>query len=230
MRNTITIGQSILAANDEIARANQRELRERGVCVINVMAAPGAGKTSLILQLLEALPSEAFKGVIEGDVASSVDTEKILAAGFPAVQINTGGGCHLTAKMIQQVLPQFQFDRSGFLFIENIGNLICPCAYDLGEDLKLVISSVPEGDDKPVKYPKIFQIADVIALNKTDYLAHSDFDRDAFLRGIEAVNPDVRVFQVSCKQRSGIDALAEWIGEFCRNNPARVQNLDRIGS
>jgi len=222
MQNTVTIGQSILAANDEIARSNRRELHERGVCAINVMAAPGAGKTSLILQLLNALPKEAFKGVIEGDVASSVDTEKILAAGFPAVQINTGGGCHLTAKMIQQVLSQFQLDRSGFLFIENIGNLICPCAYDLGEAIKLVISSVPEGDDKPVKYPKIFQIADVIALNKTDYLAHSDFALDEFLRGIEAVNPGVPVFHVSCKQCSGIEALAEWVIEYCRtNHPAR---------
>ncbi|GAK53832.1 hydrogenase accessory protein, HypB [Candidatus Moduliflexus flocculans] len=222
MQNTIIIGQSILAANDEIARSNRLELHERGVCAINVMAAPGAGKTSLIVQLLESLPNEAFKGVIEGDVASSVDTEKILAAGFPAVQINTGGGCHLTAKMIQNVLPEFQLDRNGFLFIENIGNLICPCAYDLGEDLKLVISSVPEGDDKPVKYPKIFQIADVIALNKTDYLTHSDFDLNNFLRGIKAVNPGVPVFQVSCKQRSGIDALAEWIAEFCRNTPDKV--------
>ena len=217
MQNTITIGQSILAANNEIARANQREFRERGICAINVMAAPGAGKTSLILHLLDSLPQEAFKGVIEGDVASSVDAEKILNAGFPAVQINTGGGCHLTAKMIREVLPRFQLDRSGFLFIENIGNLICPCAYDLGEDLKLVISSVPEGDDKPVKYPKIFQIADVIVLNKTDYLAHSDFDLNNFLHGIEAVNPGVPVFQVSCKQRRGIEELAEWVIEYCRN-------------
>jgi hydrogenase nickel incorporation protein HypB len=219
MPTTITIQQTLTASNDEIAAANQAHLRDRGIFTINIMAAPGAGKTSVILRLLAALPTNAWKGVLEADVASSVDTEKIQHAGFPAVQINTAGGCHLTAQMVQAVLPQFMFKHPGFWLIENIGNLICPSTYRLGEDLKLVIASVPEGDDKPLKYPPIFAVADVIVLNKIDYLAYTDFNVTNFLHGVRAVNPNAPVFQVSCKDGTGINALVAWL---CQQLPLAI--------
>ena len=236
----INVAQALFAANDEIARSTQQHLHSLGIIAMNVMASPGAGKTSLLLKLLERLPKNVFEGVIEGDVASALDTEKIIKAGFPAVQINTGGGCHLTAAMVATAIQQFpswegpgvgfpllgdvlslskggegvgqfQTSQQGFLFIENIGNLICPSAHALGEDLKLVIASVPEGDDKPVKYPNIFAIADVIVLNKIDYLSHSDFNLAFFSKGIQAVNPAAPVFQVSCKTDTGLSELAAWV-------------------
>lgn len=208
MPEIIPVQQTLATTNDQLAEANQTFLHARGIYTINIMAAPGAGKTSLILRVLAALPSDLWKGVIEGDVASSVDTETIRQAGYPAIQINTAGGCHLTAQMIQTVLPQLTLDHPGFLLIENIGNLICPSAYRLGEDLKLVLASVPEGDDKPVKYPPIFKIADVIVLNKTDYLAYTDFRMPYFEQGIRVVNPTAPIFPVSCKQGTGINELA----------------------
>jgi len=210
-KKTITARRSILSANDRQAAANTRLFKKLGLTTINVMASPGAGKTSLLVRLLQALSPHGSVGVIEGDVASSIDTEFIAGLGYPVTQINTDGGCHLNAVDISAALGELKISGPGFLFIENIGNLICPAAFDLGEQARLVIASVPEGDDKPRKYPGIFMKADVVVVNKIDTLAAFDFDRAAFTAGVRAVNPAAPILEVSCRTGLGIDALADWL-------------------
>jgi hydrogenase nickel incorporation protein HypB len=208
----------ILTANDRRAAANRERFEQLGLATVNVLASPGAGKTSLILALLHALPKDLAAGVIEGDVASCIDTDRIKAEGFPAVQINTAGGCHLTADMVDRALTSLNVRGPGFLFIENIGNLICPAAFDLGERLRLVVASVPEGDDRPIKYPGIFASADAVVLNKIDLLALADFDLERFRGGIRAVNPHASVFHVSCRTAEGVPSLRDWL--LGRGTPA----------
>ncbi len=211
MMKKIQIQKSIFSANDKTAAANRKYLNSLDICTINVMASPGAGKTSLILKLLKSLPKKPYKAVIEGDTASRVDAEKVIKAGYDCVQINTAGGCHLTSSMIKSSIKELNPKNQGYVFIENIGNLICPSSFDLGESIKMVISSVPEGDDKPVKYPSIFSIADIIVLNKIDYMKSSDFKLSYFLKGIKAVNQRASVFLVSCKSNAGIKQLVRAI-------------------
>src|SRR3989339_61717 len=199
----IELGDQILSENNSEAKKVREKLKKLNLFAINIMASPGAGKTSLIIQLLKALPKELKAGVIEGDVASSVDTDKIKALGWPAFQINTSGGCHLTAAMVDRAIDNLGISGPGIIFIENIGNLICPTEFDLGENLRLVLSSVPEGDDKPIKYPGIYQKADAIVLNKIDFLPHSDFDYDYFLKGLRLTNPAAPVFKLSSKTGEG---------------------------
>jgi len=201
----------VMQENDRLAAANEERLAAAGVRMINVLASPGAGKTSLLTRLLPALPADRFRGVIEGDVAGRLDTEAILALGFPAVQINTGGGCHLSARMIAEALPGFGELRPGWIFIENIGNLICPVAYRLGETLRLAVASVAEGDDKPAKYPAVFADADAIVLNKIDLVGATVFDRERFERFLRIANPQAPLFPVSCRTGEGLGALAAWI-------------------
>jgi len=209
----IPVRKAVLAHNDAEAAQNARLFEERHVRVVNVMASPGAGKTSLILALTRRLPAGLQPLVIEGDVASSIDTEKVAAAGIPVHQINTDGDCHLDAGAVRKAFEALPAVKShGLLFIENIGNLICPAEFDLGEDLRLVIASVPEGDDKPRKYPAMFALADVIVLNKTDLIGFVDFERDRFLAGVRAVNDKAPVFDVSCRGKaSGLEALIAWL-------------------
>lgn len=208
----IEIRKAVLAHNDDEARENARWFSERGIVAVNVMASPGAGKTSLILALAKALPSEVSPLVIEADCASSIDAEKVAAAGIPVVQINTEGGCHLEAGQVRGAANNLpKPDRQGILFIENIGNLICPAAFDLGEAVRLVVASVPEGHDKPVKYPDIFALADVVVLNKIDVLPHFEFDRSAFTAGVRAVNATAPIIEVSCRNGQGIDPLLRWL-------------------
>ncbi|HEY9068657.1 MAG TPA: hydrogenase nickel incorporation protein HypB, partial [Candidatus Ozemobacteraceae bacterium] len=212
-RMLIPVRKAVLAHNDAEAAENARLFESRRVRVVNVMASPGAGKTSLILAVARALPEGLRPLVIEGDVASSIDTEKVAAVGIPVHQINTDGDCHLDAGSVRRAFDALpSVPGPGLLFIENIGNLICPAEFDLGEDIRLVIASVPEGDDKPRKYPAIFALADVVVLNKTDLLGHVEFDRASFEAGIRAVNDRAPIFDVSCRGTvNGIGALVSWL-------------------
>jgi hydrogenase nickel incorporation protein HypB len=207
----IPVMENILSANERLAAENQELLAKKGVLAVNIMSSPGAGKTSLILRTIEALGEELRIGVIEGDVASRVDADTIEARGVPVVQINTGGTCHLDANMVQGSLDQLPLDGLDLLFIENVGNLICPTEFGLGEALKVMIPSVPEGDDKPYKYPAMFAAVDAIVVNKVDLLPYLDFDLTAFRRLLKGLNPDVRIFEVSCKTGQGIEAWAAWL-------------------
>ena len=175
------------------------------------MSSPGAGKTSLILNTINRLRNELKLGVIEGDVASRIDADKIDKQGIPVIQINTGGTCSLEAQMIGSALDRLPLKNIALLFIENVGNLICPAGFELGEHKKVVISSIAEGDDKPAKYPMMFAEADAVVINKLDLLPHVDFALSDFRKVIKGLNPDVEIFEVSCKTGEGIDAWCSWI-------------------
>lgn len=207
----IPVVKQILSANDQVAAENRRLLTEHGVTAINIMAAPGAGKTSLILATIAGLGDGVRAGVIEGDVASRIDADTIAARGIPVVQINTGGNCHLEAWMVASALPRLPLADLDLLFIENVGNLICPAAWDLGTAAAVVVASVPEGHDKPYKYPGMFAAADAVVLNKADLLAYFDFDLPFFERGLRMVNPQAPLFVVSCRNGDGLDAWLDWL-------------------
>lgn len=208
----IKVLKNIMHANERLALENRELFKSRGVVAVNVMASPGAGKTSTILKVIEALKGKVDISVVEGDIASSIDAEKIDKLGISVVQINTGGGCHLDANMIKTVVKDLNLKDDSILFIENVGNLVCPSSFDLGEGIKLVIASVPEGHDKPYKYTSMFQEADVIILNKVDLMPYIDFDRASFYRGITALNENVPVFEISCKTGEGVEKFVEWLG------------------
>jgi len=209
--NRIKIVEKILNANDRLAKENQRRLDEANIFAINLMASPGAGKTSFIIATIQALlEADVQIGVIEGDTAPvTIDSDKINAAGMPVVQINTGGDCHLDAIMVESALDQLPLETLDLIIIENVGNLICPAAFNLGTHSKIVIASVPEGDDKPYKYPNIYRGLDVLIINKIDLLPYVDFDMDYFRQGIEILNPGLEIFAVSAKTGEGID---DWLG------------------
>jgi hydrogenase nickel incorporation protein HypB len=207
----LPVVEKILSANDLIALENRALLDQHGIVAVNVMASPGAGKTSLILRSIEALRGRLRVGVIEGDVAGRVDADKVAETGTPVVQINTGGGCHLDAPQVQSALKQLPLDKIDLLFIENVGNLICPTGFALGEHVNTMIANVPEGHDKPIKYPGMFAAVDALLLNKIDLMPYIDFDLEAFRTGVRALNPDAPLFQVSCKTGEGIEAWAQWL-------------------
>jgi len=207
----VAVVEEILSANDRIARENRKLLDEHGVLAVNVMASPGAGKTSLILRTIEALRDGLRLGVIEGDVAGHVDADKVAETGTPVVQINTGGGCHLDAPQIQVALQQLPLDEIDLLLVENVGNLVCPTGWDLGEHVQMMISNVPEGHDKPIKYPGMFAVVDAIVLNKIDLMPYIDFDLEAFRTAVRALNADAPLFEVSCKTGEGLEAWVEWL-------------------
>jgi len=207
----IPVVQRFMQANDALAADTRRRLAERGLVAVNLMASPGAGKTSLILRTIEALRGRCRVGVIEGDTASRVDADKVATTGVPVVQINTGGGCHLDAPMVRTALDELPLDELDLLLIENVGNLVCPAGFALGESAKVVIASVPEGDDKPYKYPGMFIAADVVLVNKMDLLPYLEFDVHAFSELIHSVNPEARVFEVSCKTGEGIADWTDWL-------------------
>lgn len=207
----IPVEQHVLSANDEVARANRQVFAAAGIRVLNLMASPGAGKTSIILATVARLPAHLRSGVIEGDLASRIDADRIASHGIPVVQINTGGGCHLDAPMIRDVLPQLPLPDLHLLFIENVGNLVCPANFALGADINVVIGSTPEGHDKPYKYPGMFASADVVLLNKFDLAEVFEFDMEAYRRGIDMVNPGVPFFPLSCRSGQGVDAWVQWL-------------------
>jgi hydrogenase nickel incorporation protein HypB len=211
----LPVVEKILSANDLVALENRKLLDQHGIRAINVMASPGAGKTSLILRTIEALRGKLRVGVIEGDVASRVDADKVAATGTPVVQINTGGGCHLDAPQVQSALKQLPLDEIDVLFIENVGNLICPTGFALGEHVNMMVAHVPEGDDKPIKYPGMFAMVDALVLNKIDLKPYLDFDAQAFRTAVRALNAEAPLFEVSCKTGEGLDAWVEWLIAQC---------------
>jgi hydrogenase nickel incorporation protein HypB len=182
-----------------------------GIFSLNIMASPGAGKTSLIEQTIRALSGELNIAVVEGDLATSIDAERVQALGAQAVQINTGGGCHLEAVMLQNALAQLDLDTVDLLLVENVGNLVCPSAWKLGEHRRVLIASVPEGADKPYKYPTMYRDLDVLILNKTDLLPYVEFDVEYFKRGVRSLTSDLITFEVSCKTGDGLAAWLDWI-------------------
>jgi hydrogenase nickel incorporation protein HypB len=206
----IPVIEKITKANDRIADRNRALLDANRVVGINMMAAPGAGKTSLIERTLSRLGGKLRVGVVEGDLATSIDAERAQAAGAVAVQINTGT-CHLDASMVSQALESLPLAELDLLLVENVGNLICPAGFELGTHHTVLVSSVPEGDDKPFKYPRMYRGADVLVINKIDLLPHVDFDMGRFVRGVEALNERVLTFPVSCRTGEGLDPWADWI-------------------
>lgn len=207
----VSVEQDILARNDRFAAANRRLLQNLGVFTLNLVSSPGSGKTSLLVKTIEALKDRLPIVVIEGDQQTLLDAERIRATGVPATQINTGKGCHLDAHMIGHALEHLPLDRGGLLLIENVGNLVCPAAFDLGEHHKVVVLSVTEGEDKPLKYPDMFRAADLMLLNKCDLLPHLDYDLAAACDYARRVNPDIRIMQVSAKTGQGMDSWLEWL-------------------
>ncbi len=206
--NTIPVMESVYAKNETMADKINCELTEKKVFAVNVMGAPGIGKTTSLIQIIKGLSDTAF--VIEGDIQSDLDTRKLNDLGIKTVQINTGGACHLDVPFIEEAVGKLPCEN-GFLFIENIGNLVCPAEFVIGEHIKLLICSVTEGSDKPYKYPLAFEKADVILLNKIDLLDYVDFDREFFEAGIRKLNPEVPVFCVSGKTGEGYDEVIAWL-------------------
>ena len=211
---TVTIEQNILAANDTFAQNVRAMLTQHGIRTLNLMSSPGAGKTTLLEQTVLHLHGRLRLGVIEGDIQTSEDAERIAAVGAQAVQINTQGNCHLEAHMIQRALPALDLDTLDLLVIENVGNLVCPADWQLGEDIKVVVTSTTEGDEKPAKYPHIFAVSDVLIINKLDLLPYVDYDIERVRRQARAVNPHIRIFEVSCRTGEGLDAWCDWLVEF----------------
>jgi hydrogenase nickel incorporation protein HypB len=212
MTKRVEIVKKILDSNDRLAAQNQSFLDQMQVFGLNVMASPGAGKTSFILETIKRLPKEYKLGVIEGDTAPvTIDADKVIDAGMPAVQINTGGDCHLDAVMVEQALNALPLQDLDLVIIENVGNLICPAAFQLGTHANILIASIPEGDDKPYKYPNIYRGLQVLIINKTDLLPYIDFRMDYFKSGVAALNPGIVTFEVSCKTGEGFDAWMDWL-------------------
>lgn len=207
----ITVREDILGANEERAKLNRARLDKLSILAVNIMSSPGSGKTSLILQTINKLKNILRIGVIEGDVASSLDAEVINERGIPAVQINTAGGCHLDSNMIRQALDNLPLEELDLLFIENVGNLICPAEFALGEHRRAMLLSLPEGHDKPQKYPLMFTDANVILLNKTDLAPYLDFDTAAFTKVVTGLNAGVKIYPVSCKTGEGLDKWFAWL-------------------
>ncbi|MCC6230784.1 MAG: hydrogenase nickel incorporation protein HypB [Phycisphaerales bacterium] len=207
----VPVVEAITKANDELARLNRARLDSRGILGLNIMASPGAGKTSIIECIVPKLSRDLRVGVIEGDIATSFDAERAAAAGATAVQINTGGSCHLEAQMVSQALDQLPLDALDLLIVENVGNLICPATFALGTHQNILVASVPEGDDKPYKHPRMYRGVQVLIINKVDLLPYVRFDIERFRRGVNALNEGVLTFEVSCTTGAGMEALVDWV-------------------
>jgi len=207
----VSLVKNILEANERIAQQNRGLFDEKGLMVVNLMSSPGAVKTSLLEKTIDALKDEVRIGVIEGDVQSSQDAERIARKNIPVVQINTGGACHLDGNMIRETFDQFDFDGLDLLVVENVGNLVCPAEFQVGEDFKAMILSVPEGDDKPAKYPLMFHESSVLLINKIDLLPFLDVSVDNIRKEALNVNPSLIIFEISCKTGQGLDAWFDWL-------------------
>ncbi len=207
----VQVIQQVTKANDQIAAQNQALLDASGTIAVNLMASPGAGKTSLLMRTVEVLRNRLRIGAIEGDTASQVDADRVATTGIPVIQINTGGGCRLDANMLRPALQELPLEELDLLLVENVGNLVCPAGLALGQHVDVVIASVPEGDDKPYKYPGIFLAVDAIVVNKIDLLPYLDFDMRAFRELVSGMNPRARIFEVSCKTGEGLEEWADWL-------------------
>ncbi len=228
----VQIEQDILAKNDALAAANRRRFAEQAVFALNLVSSPGSGKTTLLVRTVEALKNELPVAVIEGDQQTATDADRIRATGVPAIQVNTGKGCHLDAQMVGHAADHLKLSVGTLLFVENVGNLVCPAGFDLGEAHKVVILSVTEGEDKPLKYPDMFAAADLMLLAKTDLLPHLDFDVDRSVGYARRINPEIEVLQLSAKSGEGFDAWLAWLRagrEAARSGPGqRVADDDQI--
>jgi hydrogenase nickel incorporation protein HypB len=213
---TISVVRDILEANHRIARQNRSIFKEHGIFAINLMSSPGSGKTTLLEKTIDALKNDMGIGVIEGDIQSSFDAERIARKGVQVVQINTGGACHLDGNMICQTFGAFDFNRIDLLVVENVGNLVCPAEFQVGEDIKVMILSVTEGEDKPAKYPLMFRESGVLLINKTDLLPHLDCRIEDIRREVFKVNPGITVFEVSCKTGEGLEGWFDWLRHSVR--------------
>lgn len=210
---TLRFEQNILAKNDRLAERNRGWFAGRNILALNFVSSPGAGKTALLERTVRDIGGEMNISVIEGDQATDNDARRIRAAGARVVQINTGTGCHLDAEMVSRGLEQLDPPTDSVVIIENVGNLVCPALFDLGEHAKVLVCSVPEGDDKPIKYPHMFRASEVMVLNKIDLLPHVPFDRDRFLANARLVNPTIQIFQVSATRGDGLDTWYAWLRE-----------------
>jgi hydrogenase nickel incorporation protein HypB len=212
MPKNIPIVENILNANDKLAQTNRARLDAAGIFSINILASPGAGKTSLIEQTLPLLKGKLRVAAIDGDIATSIDADRAAAAGAgAAIQINTGGDCHLDAVMLQGALEQLDLTQFDLLIVENVGNLVCPANFKLGTHKTVLVASVPEGDDKPYKYPGTYRGVDVLVVNKIDLLPYVNFRMDYFQQGVQVLNPGVTTFPLSCRTGEGLDAWVEWL-------------------
>ncbi len=214
----IKVVANVLKANEDMAVVNREILSRRGIRVVNMISSPGAGKTTILERTVEALKNEIPMAVIEGDLMTTRDAERINRHGVPVVQINTQGGCHLDANMVNKAMLELPLDEIKLLIIENVGNLVCPASFDLGEDAKVVVLSVPEGDDKPLKYPQVFSKAGICLLNKIDYLPHSNFNLKQFYQDAAALNPEQKVFEVSALREDGMQNWYNYLRELVRKN------------
>jgi hydrogenase nickel incorporation protein HypB len=224
----VQVERDLLAKNDAVAQRNRAWLADRGIFGLNLVSSPGSGKTTLLVRTIERLAGQTAIAVIEGDQQTSVDADRIRATGAQALQINTGKGCHLDAAMVETALGRLTLDEDSVLMIENVGNLVCPAAFDLGEAHKVVVLSVTEGEDKPLKYPDMFHAASLMLLNKTDLLPHLSFDVDLCLANARRVNPAIEIVQVSAATGDGMDAWLGWIARGTRD--ARQQRLDKVAA
>jgi len=207
----ILVVEKILSANDRIAAENRSIFDEAAVFAINIMASPGAGKTSLIERTVSHFLSKMKLAVIDGDIATSLDADRAEAAGAIAVQINTGGECHLDAVMLNSALKQLKLENIDLVIVENVGNLVCPASFQLGTHKSVLIASIPEGDDKPYKYPGMYRGVDALVINKIDLLPYVEFDMSYFQKGVEILNPGLEVFTLSCKTEEGLAAWFDWL-------------------
>lgn len=213
----ITVVRDILEANERIARQNREIFDENNLLVINLMSAPGSGKTILLERSIDTLKDEISMGIIEGDIQSSQDAERVARKGVPAVQINTGSACHLDGNMIRDTFKDFDFRRLQLLVVENVGNLVCPAEFNIGEHYKIMMLSVTEGDDKPAKYPLMFSISKVLLINKIDLLPYVDCSIERIEKESRKINPDLTIFRVSCKTGEGLKEWYDWLREQVKN-------------
>lgn len=217
----IPVVKNVLDANDRLATENKALFEKHKVYVVNLMSSPGAGKTTLVERTIEALRDRYRIGVIEGDIQDTCDADRIAKLGVPVVQINTGGACHLDGNMIREALPAFDLGALDLMIIENVGNLVCPAEFKVGENDKVMILSVPEGSDKPGKYPLMFRESSVLIINKTDLLPYVDFDMDRARGTALSLNREIRIFEVSCKAATGLDGWYHWLEDKIEENKSK---------
>ena len=218
----IKIVTNILQTNDELTSKNRKILEEKGIYVINLMSSPGSGKTSLLEKIIAKLKNEINIAVIEGDIYTTKDAQRIEAQGVPVVQINTCGACHLDAEMIKGALNSLALDKLDLLVIENVGNLVCPAEFEIGEDIKICVLSTTEGNDKPLKYPLMFEKSGAIILNKLDLLEYTNFDKNEFYKDIKSLNANVDTFETSCVKNQGIDEICSWLMSKIENKKIEI--------
>jgi hydrogenase nickel incorporation protein HypB len=210
----VSVVKNVLAANDRIAADNRELFDKNKVYVINLMSSPGAGKTSLVERTIMAIRDKYKIGVIEGDIQDTYDADRIAKLNIPVVQINTGGACHIDGNMIREALPTFDLSKTDLLIVENVGNLVCPAEFRIGENVKIMLLSTPEGADKPAKYPLMFQESAALLINKIDLMPYVDFDLKKAKRDALSLHKDLKIFEVSCKTMDGLDAWIAWITEL----------------